>query len=710
MNVDRRSVLKLAGAGTVAAGVSTVASATGAAAAARGGVAAGAVRTVPTAWPGTAAAATRAAQLVAKMTLDEKIALLHGEGWSTGTVGYAGRVPANTRLDIPALYLGDGPGGVGNGSTGVTQWPDSKTLAATWDPDAARAYGAAYGAEQAAKGHNIALAPCINILRVPYWGRSFETFTEDPYLNAELAARVVEGIQTNPVMATVKHFAANNQETLRGSIDVVVSQRALHEIYYPGFRAAVQRGGAAAVMTSYNKVNGAWSHENRTAVRDTLRDAWGFDGLVMSDWGGTHSTLLTARAGSDMEMPGSTYLGSKLKDAVTAGTVSAATVDTMAVHVLAAMYRTGLFDHRLPDPATVLSKVVSSDAHLQLARSIGVQGSVLLKNERVLPFARPASLAVIGGAADAGARTHGGGSGAVTANGTVVTPLAGITARAGDIPVTYTKGLAGAADAARAADVAVVVAADYTGEGADRTTLALPDGQDELIAAVVAANPRTVVVLNTSGSVLMPWLDGAGAVLANWYGGQEQGSALAAMLFGDAEPGGRLPETFPASEQQGPAKTTVQYPGDGVQVYYDEGLAVGYRWYRSSGEKPLFPFGHGLSYTTFRLSDLRLERYGDGYRASAAIRNTGHRTGSEVVQLYLTAPAAAGEPAGQLKAFEKVTLEPGESRTVRLGLPREAFAVWQTAGTGWTVVPGTYTVSVGRSSADLPLETTVRIG
>ncbi|MET9529757.1 glycoside hydrolase family 3 C-terminal domain-containing protein [Streptomyces sp. NPDC006649] len=710
MNVDRRSVLKLAGAGTVAAGVSTVASATGAAAAARGGVAAGAVRTAPTAWPGTAAAATRAAQLVAKMTLDEKIALLHGEGWSTGTVGYAGRVPANTRLDIPALYLGDGPGGVGNGSTGVTQWPDSKTLAATWDPDAARAYGAAYGAEQAAKGHNIALAPCINILRVPYWGRSFETFTEDPYLNAELAARVVEGIQTNPVMATVKHFAANNQETLRGSIDVVVSQRALHEIYYPGFRAAVQRGGAAAVMTSYNKVNGAWSHENRTAVRDTLRDAWGFDGLVMSDWGGTHSTLLTARAGSDMEMPGSTYLGSKLKDAVTAGTVSAATVDTMAVHVLTAMYRTGLFDHRLPDPATVLSKVVSSDAHLQLARSIGVQGSVLLKNERVLPFAHPASLAVIGGAADAGARTHGGGSGAVTANGTVVTPLAGITARAGDIPVTYTKGLAGAADAARAADVAVVVAADYTGEGADRTTLALPDGQDELIAAVVAANPRTVVVLNTSGSVLMPWLDGAGAVLANWYGGQEQGSALAAMLFGDAEPGGRLPETFPASEQQGPAKTTVQYPGDGVQVYYDEGLAVGYRWYRSSGEKPLFPFGHGLSYTTFRLSDLRLERYGDGYRASAAIRNTGHRTGSEVVQLYLTAPAAAGEPAGQLKAFEKVTLEPGESRTVRLGLPREAFAVWQTAGTGWTVVPGTYTVSVGRSSADLPLETTVRIG
>ncbi|WP_405778407.1 glycoside hydrolase family 3 C-terminal domain-containing protein [Streptomyces sp. NBC_00859] len=708
MNVNRRSVLKLAGAGTVAASVGTVASATGAAAAVRSGAAAGPVRTAATSVPGSAEAAAKAAALIARMTLDEKIALLHG---GSGGTGYAGAVPANARLDIPALYLGDGPGGVGNGSKGVTQWPDCKTLAATWDPGTARSYGDAYGAEQAAKGHNIALAPCINILRVPYWGRSFETFTEDPYLNAELAASVVEGIQAHPVMATVKHFAANNQEVLRGSIDVVVSQRALQEIYYPGFRAAVQRGGAGAVMTSYNKVNGAWSHENRTAVQDTLRDAWGFDGLVMSDWGGTHSTLLTARAGSDMEMPGSTYLGTKLKDAVAAGTVSEATVDTMAGHVLTAMYRTGLFDHRLPDPATVLSKVVSSDAHLQLARSISVQGSVLLKNaQQLLPFARPASVAVIGDAADAGARTHGGGSGAVSANGTVVTPLAGIKARAGDIPVTYTKDLAGAADAARAADVAVVVAADYTSEGSDRTTLALPNGQDELIAAVVAANPCTVVVLNTSGSVLMPWIDGAGAVIANWYGGQEQGNALAAMLFGDAEPGGRLPETFPASEEQGPAKTTVQYPGDGVQVYYDEGLAVGYRWYESSGEKPLFPFGHGLSYTTFQLSGLSLERARDGYRASVAIRNTGHRTGSEVVQLYLTAPDAAGEPSRQLKAFEKVTLKPGESRRVSLALPREAFAVWQTSKTGWTVVPGTYTVSVGRSSADLPLETKVRIG
>lgn len=385
-------------------------------------------------------------------------------------------------------------------------------------------------------------------------------------------------------------------------------------------------------------------------------------------------------------------------------------MDTMAAHVLTAMFRIGLFDHRLPDPATVLTKVVSSDAHLRLARSISVQGSVLLKNAQVLPFTRPSSVAVIGGAADAGTRTHGGGSGAVTAHGTVVTPLAGIKARAGDIPVTYTQGLTGAADAARAADVAVVVAADYTGEGSDRTTLALPDGQDELIAAVTAANPRTVVVLNTSGSVLMPWLDDAGAVLANWYGGQEQGSALAAMLFGDEEPGGRLPETFPASEQQGPAKTTAQYPGDGVHVFYDEGLAVGYRWYQSSGERPLFPFGHGLSYTTFRLSGLRLERSGDGYRASVGIRNTGHRTGSEVVQLYLTAPAAAGEPSRQLKAFAKVTLDPGESRTVHLGLPREAFAVWQTPDTGWTVVPGSYTVAVGRSSADLPLEARVRIG
>ncbi|MEV6443046.1 glycoside hydrolase family 3 C-terminal domain-containing protein [Amycolatopsis sp. NPDC051716] len=835
MDVTRRSMLKWSGAGVAAAGVAAVVAP---------GVAEAAAPAPP---PELPAAAGRARQLVARMTLDEKIAYCHG---IPATKGFTGHIPANTRLGIPALRLADGPSGVGNGSVGVTQWPDSKALAATWNPDTATAYGNAYGAEQAAKGHNVALAPCINILRVPHWGRSFETYTEDPHLNGQLAAAVIRGVQANHVIATVKHFVANNQEILRNSIDVVVSDRALQEIYYPGFRSAVQ-AGVGAVMTSYNKINGTWAHENRINVQDVLRDAWGYDGWVMSDWGGTHSTVQTAKAGSDTEMPGGTYLGDALKAAVQSGAVSEAQLDTMVTQVLTPMIRIGLFDHPLPDPATVVDTVVSTPAHLDLARRIGVEGSVLLKNDGVLPFVRPRSIAVIGDAADAGAQTHGGGSGSVTSNGPVVTPLAGIRARAGSIPVTYARGTLGigalpvvpasafgagltatyyastdlsgdplgsetvpqlnvtatpaavasqpdgwsarytgtfhaaaagsyrfsltagglttlsldgknvltsmpgrepvwnalipltagdhaievtyvsaapvpggrtprtslvlgfqagydqlhreAAAAARAADVAVVVLADVTSEGMDRSTLALPADQSELVAAVAAANPRTVVVLNTSGAVLMPWLGSVEGVIANWYAGQEQGNAVAAMLFGDAEPGGRLPETFPATDQQGPAKTGVEFPGDGVHVFYDEGLAIGYRWYRKSGEKPLFPFGFGLSYTTFRLGDLRLSRTPGGLRVSVSVTNTGRRAGSEVVQLYVTAPDAAREPAQQLKAFSKVTLQPGQRTMVTLDVPRDELAVWLNSSTGWTVVPGNYSVDVGTSSADLPL-------
>ncbi|MEV7098757.1 glycoside hydrolase family 3 C-terminal domain-containing protein [Amycolatopsis sp. NPDC051045] len=846
MDVTRRSMLRWSGAGVAAAGAVAVTPAglAEAAAAPSGGV----LRAAPAASVEAMAAVTRARQLVARMTLDEKIAYCHGV---PATKGFTGHIPANTRLGIPALRLADGPSGVGNGSVGVTQWPDSKALAATWNPDTATDYGKAYGAEQAAKGHNVALAPCINILRVPHWGRSFETYTEDPFLNGQLAAATIRGIQANHVLSTVKHFVANNQEILRNSIDVVVSERALQEIYYPGFRAAVQQGRSGAVMTSYNKINGTWAHENRVSVQDTLRDAWGYDGWVMSDWGGTHSTVQTAKAGSDTEMPGGTYLGDPLKAAVLSGAVSQAQLDTMVTQVLTPMIRVGLFDHPLPDPATVVDTVVSTPAHLDLARRIGVEGSVLLKNDGVLPFARPRSIAVIGDAADAGAQTHGGGSGSVTSNGPVVTPLTGIRARAGSIPVTYARGTLGigalpvvpasafgagltatyyastdltgdplgtetvpnlnvtatpaavasqtdgwsarytgtfhadvagryrfsltagglttlsidgkvvltflpgresvqngfvalaagdhaievtyvsaapapggrtprtslvlgsqagydrlhqeAAAAARAADVAVVVLADVTSEGMDRSTLALPADQNELVAAVVRANPRTVVVLNTSGAVLMPWLGSVKGVIANWYAGQEQGNAVAAMLFGDAEPGGRLPETFPASDQQGPAKTGVEFPGDGVHVFYDEGLAVGYRWYQHAGEKPLFPFGYGLSYTSFRLGDLHLSRTPDGLRASVSVANTGRRAGSEVVQLYVAAPEAAREPAQQLKAFAKVTLRPGRRTTVTLDVPRDELAVWLNSGTGWTVVPGSYSVGVGTSSADLPL-------
>ncbi|MEU7165350.1 glycoside hydrolase family 3 C-terminal domain-containing protein [Streptomyces morookaense] len=650
----------------------------------------------------------KAEELVRRMTLDEKITQLHGTGPQFPGSGYNGSIPGNSRLGIPALYLADGPNGVGNGATGVTQWPSAKALAAAWDPGLARRYGAAYGAEQAGKGHNVALAPCVNILRVPNWGRSAEAFTEDPHLNSRLAEAVVEGIQSQYVIATVKHFAANNQETDRMSVDVVVSRRALHEIYFPAFRAAVQQGGAAAVMTAYNKIDGSYASENAYAVGQVLRGEWGFDGMVVFDWGGTHSTVAAAKAGSDVEMPGGTYFGTALKNAVRNGEVAESVVDGMVADVLTAMFRAGLFDHRLPDPRSALRTVVSSREHLALARSISVQGSVLLKNQGVLPFSGAVrSVAVIGEAAHRIPQpTYG--SATVNRTGTAITPLAGIEARAGTVKVVSSHDLLGrttdAAAVAAKADRAVVFVGDTAGEGTDRSTLALPAGQNELIEAVAAANPNTVVVLNTSGAVLMPWLDKVRGVIANWYAGQEQGAAIAALLFGDAEPGGRLPETFPATDRQGPAGSGDRYPGDGVSVRYDEGLAVGYRWYHRSGQKPLFPFGFGLSYTRFTLGDLGVRTGADGgAQVRVTVRNTGSRTGSEVVQLYLEHPDAAGEPSPVLKTFAKATLAPGGSRTVELSVPRDAFAVWSGERQGWTVLPGRYGIHVGRSSADLPL-------
>jgi len=856
MEVSRRHVLRISGAAAVAVGAGVAASPASASVTTPGAGAststAGAVASA-----GGGAARAKAVALVKQMTLDEKIAQLHGTGYAGFTGGHAGVVPANTRLGIPALYLADGPSGVGDFAIGVTQWPDSKTLAASWDPSLARRYGEAYGAEQAGKGNNIALAPCINILRLPYWGRSFETYTEDPYLNGQLVAETVKGIQSQYVVATVKHFAANNQEILRNSINVVVSHRALHEIYFPGFRAAVQEGGTGAIMTSYNQVNGHYASENDYDINQTLRGEWGFDGLVMSDWGGTHSTVAAAEAGSDMEMPTSDYFGAALKTAVQNGTVAESVVDGMAADVLTAMYRVGLFDHPLPDPATVFSTTVSSTAHLALAKTIAEEGSVLLKNRGALPLSdRVRSIAVIGDAADLHPQAAGGGSGAVTAWGTPITPLAGITARANGIAINTARGTMGigaldsipasafgngltatyyatadfsgtpvatetvatlgfpsvpspvaaltstwsvrytgtltaaiaggyrfsvftggtatslaidgktvldyltshesvqnafvelsqgphtltaefvsvadgsvggyagfsagglqvgyqpnyrqliaeAADTARAADVAVVFVADVTSEGMDRSTLALPADQDELIAEVARANPNTVVVLNTSGAVLMPWLDDVDGVIANWYAGQEQGAVIAALLFGDVEPGGRLTETFPADDRQGPARTTDEYPGNGTDVYYDEGLAIGYRWYQKSGQQPLFPFGYGLSYTSFELEGLRVQPGEDGgAQARVTLRNTGRRSGSEVVQLYLAYPDAAGEPSPILKAFAKVSLEPGRSQSITLDLPREDFEIWDESTRQWTVVPGRYTVMVGRSSADLPL-------
>ena len=821
----------------------------------------------------------RSRQLVAQMTLDEKIAMVHGAGFAFN-LGYAGVVPANTRLGIPALYLGDSPVGVGNGSTGVTQWADTSAVASTWDTSLAFAYGSAYGAEQAGKGHNIALMPTINILRLPFWGRAPETFSEDPYLTGAQAAAEIRAVQSRHVMATAKHFVANNQEILRSHINVVAKQRTLQEIYYPAFKMAVQDAGVGAIMCSYNRVNGTYACENGQELTDTLRDAWKFDGLVMSDWGALHSTVKAARAGLDLEMPGASsetnptpidqlfggqHFGSTLKAAVLNGSVPESTLDTMVTHILTAMFRIGLFDHPLPNPDSVKNNVVSTPSHLALSTRIATDGTVLLKNARsLLPLSTRSlhSIAVIGDAASENPQTAAGGSATVLPSRPVVTPLAGIAARAGsDVRVTHSPGTLGvaaplpavpasafgaglsvtyypsadlsgtpiatgtvpnldyagdptavaghpvwsarytgtltapatgdyrftlsgggivrawidgrlvvsyapfhepfqnglihltagshsirveitpfqatlvtvdafavspglhlgwqpqenlmidqAAATARAADAAVVVVSVPASEGMDRSSLALPADQDKLIAAVARANARTVVVLNSSSAVTMPWLGAVGAVVEAWYPGQTSGTALARVLFGDVNPSGKLPVTFPRSDNQRPARSTVDYPGDGDDVYYAEGLLIGYRWYDATGQRPLFPFGYGLSYTSFRFSHLTVSRTGGKLVARVTVTNTGRRAGAEVAQLYVGSPAAAHEPPHQLKAYTKVSLGPAQSRRVTLTLGLSSLASWDNSDTGWVLHKGTYRIYVGDSSRSLPVQANVRIG
>ena len=804
-----------------------------------------------TAAPATAAPAAvtgppeqRAAALVARMTLDEKIAMVHGDAFPTGGT-YAGHVPGVPRLGIPDLYLADGPNGVGNGSTGVTQFPAAVTTAASWDPGLADRFGTALGAEQRGKGHNVALAPTINILRTPLWGREAETYTEDPYLNARTAVAEVRGIQSQHVIATAKHYVANNQETGRlpsaagPSVDELIGERALQEIYYPGFRAAVQQGGAGSVMCAYQQVNGAYACENADTF-GTLKRQWGFSGFVMSDWFATQTTVQAALAGLDMEMPIGAHFGAALKQAVLSGQVPPSRLDDMVRRILTSMIRIGVLDRPVDG---VGAADVSTPAHQQLARRIAEQGSVLLKNAGgVLPLGpRVRSLAVIGAAASETAQYSEGGSGAVIPS-RVVSPLDGIRARAGSTRVvTYAPGTVGTATlplltgpalgtglratyypstdwtgapvatrvepavdvsgapvpglpaawsarwtgtltppatgdylfsvtgagafrmwvggrlvanlkyadfagtvrpapvrltagrpvsirvdyssahaligpalrvgwqppdpalraravaAARAADVAVVVVSDVTGEGSDRTSLALPGDQDQLVAAVARANPRTVVVLNTGGPVLAPWLGQVGGVLETWYPGQEYGGALAALLFGDANPSGKLPMTWPASPAQGPAS---DYRDLGLTTErYAEGVLVGYRWYDATGQRPLFPFGYGLSYTSFRYGGLRVAAAGGGQVVAVRVTNTGRRTGSEVAQLYLGSPAAAQEPPKQLKGYAKVTLRPGETRTVTFRLGSADLAAWS-AGR-WVVAPGRYQALVGSSSRDI---------
>lgn len=812
----------------------------------------------------------RAEQLVAQMALDEKIQMVHGIGFLRNA-GFAGRVAGIPRLGIPDLVLADGPNGVGNGATGVTAFPAAISSSATWDTTLVHRYGEALGQEQAGKGNNVALAPTINILRVPQWGRSFETFSEDPDLTAEMVTAEITGIQSQGVIADAKHFAANNQETDRAFNDMEVPEQALREIYLPAFEAAVTRAGVLSAMCAYNRVNAFYACENKPLMTDILKNEWGFRGFVMSDWAATHSSAESANAGLDLEMPYGPmpgypqFFGELLKADVQAGRVPLARLDDMVSRILTAMIAVGLLDH----PASGdQSKIVTTPEHQRLARTLSEQGTVLLKNaDGLLPLDphQIDSLAVIGATAHNAAIYTGGGSASVIPSAKT-TPLEGIRARADvdDVKVTYAPGTAGtpalpdiptnlltpsagtgngvtatyyaspdftgtpvatrveptvdftglplpeltgvwsarftgtftpettgthrfsvntigiadvyindrlvihnygrdrssvahalvdltagtpvtiridyvaqrlprrvpslqvgwlapnpallqeAVDAAKSSDVAVVFVNDLRTEGGDEPSLALPGDQNQLIDAVTAANPRTVVVLNTGGAALMPWIDRVAGVVEAWYPGQENGNAIAAVLFGDIDPSGKLPMTFPRSDQQSPVAAPERWPGVNGVAHYDEGVQVGYRWYDAQGEDPLFPFGHGLSYTTFDYGRMRISapqsHHGRGtVRLRVRVTNTGTTAGAEVAQLYVGFPSRAGEPPKQLKGFEKVELDPGASTTVKFRLTTRDLSSWSTDQHRWVTHEGRYRLLIGSSSRDIRTTANLRL-
>jgi len=652
-------------------------------------------------WTNTALpAAQRASALLSAMTFAEKTLMISGAGGP-----YVGNIPANSRLGIPALNLQDGPAGVADGVNNVTAFPAPITIAASWDKSLARQFGTMLGAESRGKGVHFLLAPMMNVARAYQAGRNFEGYGEDPVLSGAMAAAEVQGIQSQGVIATAKHFVCNDQETLRTLVSSDVDERTRQEIYYPAFLSSV-RAGAGAVMASYNRVNSRYACESE-ALNATLKKLWGFNGAVMSDWGAGFSTAAAMNNGLDMDM----YCGHYGSNAVSAemqlGNAPSSELDGMVLRILTAMFQFGMFDN---PSAGSLNATVTSAAHGQFARDAAAAGMALLKNKgAVLPLgASVHSIAVIGSAASASPISNGGGSSSVVFPYNI-TPLAGIASRAGVVSVQYAQGdgssVSQAAQLAASSDMAIVCVGQQTSEGSDRANLSLPGAQNALISAVAAANPKTIVVMYESSATLMPWIGQVAAVVMAWYPGQENGNALAQVLFGDVNPSGKLPVSIPAAADQVPASAAAQFPGVRGHVSYSEKLLVGYRWYDAEGVAPLFPFGHGLSYTTFGYSNLVVGAVSPSGQAQIGfdLTNLGTVAGAEVAQLYLGFPAATGEPPKALKDFQKVALAPGQTQHVTFGLTWEDFATWDPAAHGWAAAPGTFQVLVGASSRDIRL-------
>ena len=679
----------------------------------------------------------RAELLLGALTRDEKIGLLGGDeltGVAGGADGHTGTSNGVDRVGLPPVYYSDGPVGPRQGP--ATSMPAPMSLAASFDRDLAHLHGKIVGNEVRLKGNDVVFAPTVNIMRTPLGGRTFESYGEDPFLQSQLGVNWIEGSQSEGVIGNVKHYAANNQEGVgvgpegaplggsaagsRYSVDAIVDERTLREIYLPHFEAAVKEAGVGSVMCSYNRVNGQYACENRHLLAEILRRDWGFKGYVLADYGAAKNPRDSLINGLDFDpWPGIAYNPALVNAALASGATEA-DLDAAVRRILRTLFAYGFFDRAAYEND---DSRIDKRTHMAQAGEIEQQGIVMLRNEGgVLPLerGRVRSIALIG--EDADEMKRGGGSSNVVPY-EFVTPRQGIERRARElgIEVRYDSG-ENAEAAARDADVAVVVVADATSEGADKPCMGLNCGatdgldRDALIERVAAANERTVVVLETGGPVLTPWRGRIAGLLEAWYPGLDGGTAIARVLFGDTDPGGRLPVTFPRAESDEPYSGDPEaYPGIGERVVYKEGVFVGYRWFDEKGIEPAFPFGSGLSYTSFGYRNLRITPAADGPGATVSVEvtNTGARRGYETPQLYLGMPDPSAEvrqPPRVLRGFDKLELRPGETRTARFALDARSFSHWDTGANDWRIAPGCYEVMVGRSSRDVELRGVIAQG
>ncbi len=698
----------------------------------------------------------RIEKLIKKMTLEEKVGLLHGN-----SKFYVAGVE---RLGIPEWSLSDGPHGVraeinrhdwayaGWTNDSASYFPTGTAFAAAWNPELAYRRGEVLGEEARWRKKDVLLGPGVNIIRSPLCGRNFEYMSEDPYMNSVLAVAYIKGLQSRDVACSVKHFAVNNQETNRTTVDVECSERALREIYLPAFKAAVQEGGALTVMAAYNKFRGEFCAENNYLVRKILRNEWGFDGVYVTDWGAAHSTVPSMEAGLDLEMGTlidkyeDWYYANPLIEAVKSGKIPMSLVDEKVGDVLRVMIKTNVLDPKKRfGPGSMNTK-----EHQQATYDAAAEAIVLLKNQNnLLPldFSSIKSLAVIG---DNATRKHSNGGLSSEIKAVYeVTPLEALRAKWGDkVDIRFAQGyeklstfvegsnnghssgtfssktqesdalLKEAVEVARTSDVALLVCGlnhDYDTESFDRLNMDIPYGQVELIQEVVKANPRTIVVMIAGSPLNMAAVDICSpAIVWAWFNGMEGGNALVDVLSGKVNPSGKMPFTTPVSLDQSPAHALGNFPGRDLKVNYEEDILVGYRWFDTKGLPVVYPFGYGLSYTTFNYSNLNTDKktydQADTIQATFTLTNTGDREGAEVAQLYVSDPVCSVmRPVKELKGFKKVFLKPGESRRITLDIPVSSLAFYSEAQSQFVVEPGEFILQLGASASDITQRISVEV-